>query len=108
MVSNRKMKKLQKKMLLKASKIEEKAIANDVAVLGTTKKSNLLKTLIVFDTNMLREMLGKEVAYSKFSFGKAYDELNNFINENGLTNDVMLTVSTMVIEELKNQKKRAY
>lgn len=67
-----------------------------------------LKTLIVFDTNMLREMLGKEVAYNKFSFGKAYDELNNFINENGLTNDVVLTVSTMVIEELKNQKKRAY
>ena len=98
------MKKLQKKMLLKATKVEGKAIA-DVAL---PKKSNLLKTLIVFDTNMLREMLGKEVAYNKFSFGKAYEELNSFINENGLTNDVVLTVSTMVIEELKNQKKRAY
>ncbi|MBN8701868.1 MAG: hypothetical protein J0M08_02315 [Bacteroidetes bacterium] len=67
-----------------------------------------LKTLIVFDTNVLREMHGKEVAYSKFSFGKAYEELNSFINENGLAGDVVLTVSTMVIEELKNQKKRAY
>lgn len=106
MVSNRKMKKLQKKILLKAAKVEEKAVA--IADVALPKKSNLLKTLIVFDTNMLREMLGKEVAYNKFSFGKAYDELNNFINENGLTNDVVLTVSTMVIEELKNQKKRAY
>lgn len=102
------MKKQQKKLLSKVSKIEKKAVASNVAVLAPAKKSNLLKTLIVFDTNMLREMLGKEVAYNKFSFGKAYDELNSFINENGLNNDVVLTVSTMVIEELKNQKKRAY
>lgn len=93
-------------MLLKTTKVEGKAVA--IADFAIQKKSNLLKTLIVFDTNMLREMLGKEVAYNKFSFGKAYDELNTFINENGLTNDVVLTVSTMVIEELKNQKKRAY
>ena len=73
-----------------------------------TKVKNRLKTLIVFDTNVLRDMLGKEVAYNSFTFGKAYDELSLFIKENGLDNFVTLSVSTMVIEELKNQKKRAY
>ncbi len=69
---------------------------------------NRLKTLIVFDTNVLRDMLGKEVAYNSFTFGRAYDELSLFIKENGLDDYVTLSVSTMVIEELKNQKKRAY
>ena len=67
-----------------------------------------LKTLIVFDTNVLRDMLGKEVAYNSFTFGKAYEELYSFINESKLESYVTLSVSTMVIEELKNQKKRAY
>lgn len=67
-----------------------------------------LKTLIVFDTNVLRDMLGKEVVYNSFSFGKSYNELDTFIKNNGLERYVTLSVSTMVIEELKNQKKRAY
>ncbi len=67
-----------------------------------------IKTLIVFDTNMLREILDNEVTYNNFSFGSAYDEISKFINDNGLKNDIELTVSTMVIEELKNQKKRTY
>ena len=71
-------------------------------------RPSLLKTLIVFDTNMLREMLGKDVAYHKFTFGKSYNELKDFIVDNGLSDYVNLTVSTMVIEELKKQKKKAY
>ncbi len=67
-----------------------------------------IKTLIVFDTNVLRDMLGKEVVYNSFTFGKSYNELDTFIKENGLEEYVKLSVSTMVIEELKNQKKRAY
>lgn len=70
--------------------------------------SQLLKTLIVFDTNVLRDMLGKEVVYNSFTFGKSYNELDTFIKESGLEEYVTLSVSTMVIEELKNQKKRAY
>lgn len=67
-----------------------------------------IKTLIVFDTNVLRDMLGKEVVYNSFTFGKSYNELDTFIKESGLEEYVTLSVSTMVIEELKNQKKRAY
>lgn len=67
-----------------------------------------LKTLIVFDTNVLRDMLGKEVVYNSFTFGNSYNELATFIKESGLEEYVTLSVSTMVIEELKNQKKRAY
>ena len=70
--------------------------------------SQRLKTLIVFDTNVLRDMLGKEVVYNSFTFGKSYNELDTFIKESGLEEYVTLSVSTMVIEELKNQKKRAY
>jgi hypothetical protein len=70
--------------------------------------SQRLRTLIVFDTNVLRDMLGKEVVYNSFTFGKTYNELDTFIKENGLEEYVKLFVSTMVIEELKNQKKRAY
>lgn len=32
--------------------------------------SQRLKTLIVFDTNVLRDMLGKEVVYNSFKFRK--------------------------------------
>ncbi|PKP27932.1 MAG: hypothetical protein CVU02_02370 [Bacteroidetes bacterium HGW-Bacteroidetes-19] len=53
-------------------------------------------------------MLGKEVVYNSFTFGKSYNELNTFIKESGLEEYVKLSVSAMVIEELKNQKKRAY
>lgn len=70
--------------------------------------SNRAKTIIVFDTNILRDILGKEVVYNSFTFGKSYNELDTFIRENGLVEFVKLFVSTMVIEELKNQKKRAY
>lgn len=82
-------------------------LENDIEA-AKPKATNLLKTLIVFDTNVLRDMLGKEVAYNSFNFGKTYDELNSFIKENSLENFVTLSVSTMVIEELKNQKKKAY
>lgn len=67
-----------------------------------------LKTLIVFDTNILRNMEGNEVAYSSFSFGKVYNIIEEFIQKNKLEDDVNLAVSNMVIEELKNQKTRAY
>lgn len=104
MASNRKLKKQLKRVSKKALPAAKTVAVKPIEIVLTKR----LKTLIVFDTNMLREMLGKEVAYSKFSFGNAYEELNSFIKDNGLSDDVVLTVSTMVIEELKNQKKRAY
>ncbi len=70
--------------------------------------SSNIKTLIIFDTNMLRSTDGGEVAYSSFSFGTAYNSIDRFIKENKLENDVTLAVSTMVISELKIQKQRQY
>lgn len=66
------------------------------------------KTLIIFDTNMLRNTEAGEVAYSSFVFGKAYDLIDQFVKENKLEQDVTLAVSTMVITELKHQKQRQY
>jgi PIN domain len=93
----------------KKNKRIKKLIAKTViAENAKVPMSNLLKTLIVFDTNMLRDMMGKEVVYNSFTFGKSYNELDKFIKDSGLEDYVTLSVSTMVIEELKNQKKRAY
>jgi len=93
------------KLLMPAVAMKKKEVETAVIKPNIT---NRLKTLIVFDTNVLRDMLGKEVIYNSFTFGKSYNDLNSFITENGLEEFVMLSVSTMVIEELKNQKKRAY
>jgi hypothetical protein len=66
------------------------------------------KTLIVFDTNTLRNTEAGEVAYSSFSFGKPYDVIDEFVKANKLETDVTLAVSTMVITELKVQKQLSY
>src|SRR5205823_1586489 len=50
----------------------------------------------------------KNVAYSSFSFGKPYNEIKKFIEENELGDSVQLAVPAMVIDELKVQKQRQY
>lgn len=102
------MKKEQKKMLLKASAIEEKATVSDIVVSETTKKSNLLMTLIVFDTNSLRSTDAGEVAYSFFEFGKPFQTIEDFINEKSLHENIHLAIPSWAIEELKDQKHRQY
>src|ERR1044072_3088231 len=67
-----------------------------------------LKTLIVFDTNSLRSTDGGEVVYSSFTFGKAYDIVNEFITANNLHDDIHIAVSAMVIDEIKVQMQRSY
>lgn len=67
-----------------------------------------IKTLIIFDTNTLRNTEAGEVAYSSFTFGKTYDMIDRFVKENKLESDVTLAVSAMAIDELKNQKQRQY
>jgi len=67
-----------------------------------------MKTLVVFDTNSLRNLKAGQVAYNAFSFNKTYDLLDTFVKENNLTEKVTLAVSSMVIEELKNQKSIQY
>lgn len=67
-----------------------------------------LKTLIVFDTNTLRNTEAGKVAYNSFSFGKAYNMIDEFIYDKKLNDHVTLAVSTMVIVELKQQKQKQY
>jgi len=67
-----------------------------------------IKTLVVCDTNSLRNLEAGEVAYSSFSFGKPYNLIAEFIREKNLEDYVSLAVPKMVIEELKNQKQRSY
>lgn len=67
-----------------------------------------LKTLIVFDTNSLRSTDGGEMAYSSFSFGKSYDTINGFVEDNNLQEDIFIAVSNMVVEEIKIQMEKSY
>lgn len=67
-----------------------------------------LKTLIVFDTNSLRSTETGEVAYSFFAFGKPFQDIENFITNNNLTDEVHLAVSDWAITELKDQKQKQY
>ncbi len=67
-----------------------------------------LKTLIVFDTNSLRSTEEGKVAYSFFAFGQPYQIVEEFIEENGLTENVHLAVPEWAVEELKDQKRKQY
>lgn len=67
-----------------------------------------LKTLVVFDTNLIRSLEAGDLAYRFFSFGKSFEELQKLIGENNLTPYVTVAVSELVIEELKLQKSKKY
>lgn len=67
-----------------------------------------LKTLLVFDTNSLRSTDGGKVAYSFFAFGKPYQIIDAFIQDNQLTDDVHIAIPEWAIEELKDQKQRGF
>lgn len=67
-----------------------------------------LKTLIVFDTNSLRSTDNGKVAYSFFAFGRPFQEIEQFILENKLSEDIHMAIPTWAIEELKDQKQRQY
>jgi len=67
-----------------------------------------LKTLIVFDTNSLRSTDNGEVAYSFFAFGRPFQEIEKFIIEKKLSEDIHIAIPFWAIEELKDQKRRQY
>lgn len=95
-------------MLLKASISHKESIPNNIAVVEKTNKSNLLMTLIVFDTNSLRSTDAGEVAYSFFAFGKPFQVIEEFIIDKNLIGNIHLAIPTWAIEELKDQKHRQY
>jgi hypothetical protein len=68
----------------------------------------MLKTLIVFDTNALRSTEAGQVAYRFFAFGKPFQLIEEYINENHLNEHVHLAIPSWAIEELKDQKNRQY
>ncbi|KFF02043.1 PIN domain-containing protein [Chryseobacterium luteum] len=69
---------------------------------------NMLKTLIVFDTNVLRSTEAGQVAYRFFAFGKPFQLIEEYINANHLNEHIHLAVPSWAIEELKDQKNRQY
>lgn len=68
----------------------------------------MLKTLIVFDTNALRSTEAGQVAYRFFAFGKPFQLIEEYINQNNLNEHVHLAIPSWAIEELKDQKNRQY
>src|ERR1043165_578635 len=67
-----------------------------------------IKTLIVFDTNSLRHTLDGKPTYNSFSFGAPYKNIKQFIEQSRLEESVKLAVPSMVLEELKHQKRKQY
>lgn len=72
------------------------------------RQYTMLKTLIVFDTNALRSTEAGQVAYRFFAFGKPFQLIEEYINENHLNEHVHLAIPSWAIEELKDQKNRQY
>jgi len=66
------------------------------------------KTLIIFETNKLRQVVEGEPSYGKFDFSFEFKQLNNFIHENGLTDYIHVAVPDIVIHELLQQKIEQY
>lgn len=62
------------------------------------------KTLIVFDTNRLRQVISDGPAYHTFSFGAEFERLKNFLSDNGLDISVSLATTRMTLSELLKQK----
>jgi len=66
--------------------------------------SSEMKTLIVFDTNILIIKDGRGVSYSSFEFNSTFDSIKKFIEFNNLSEKVVLAIPKLVIEELKQSK----
>ena len=62
------------------------------------------KTLIVFDTNRLRQVISDGPAYHTFSFGAEFERLKSFLRDNGLDISVSLATTRMTLSELLKQK----
>ena len=66
------------------------------------------KTLIVFDTNRLRQVISDGPAYHTFSFGAEFERLKNFLSDNGLDVAVSLATNRMTLSELLKQKTEQF
>ncbi|VUT28092.1 MAG: hypothetical protein SYNGOMJ08_00653 [Candidatus Syntrophoarchaeum sp. GoM_oil] len=66
------------------------------------------KTLILFDTNKIRNVLKGSPRYDSFEFGREFNELKTFLEKNKITDCVTLVITEMTLSELLNQKKKSY
>ena len=66
------------------------------------------KTLILRDTNKTRSTLDGSPRYDSFDFGKDFKELRSFIDENSLSDSILLAITEMTLKELLAQKKKVY
>lgn len=66
------------------------------------------KTLIIFDTNKLRQVTDGEPSYGNFEFGSEYKEISTFITNSGLSGLVEIGVPEIAMRELIQQKVESY
>lgn len=66
------------------------------------------KTLIVFDTNFLIVSAGRGISYNSFEFNLSFDTIENFIDLHNLSENVILAIPKLVIEEMKKRKLYHY
>ena len=58
------------------------------------------KTLILMDTNKVRNVLLGSPRYDTFDFGKEFFEIKSFLEENSLIDLVTLAITEMTLKEL--------
>lgn len=66
------------------------------------------KTLIIFDTNKLRQVTEGEPSYGNIEFGSEFKELAAFIRNNGLSGLIEIGVPEIAMSELIQQKVESY
>lgn len=67
-----------------------------------------IKTLIIFDTNVLRSTKDDKVLYCTFEFGSPFEKVESFILKNGLSDFVEVAIPRIALDELNRQKSRSY
>jgi len=66
------------------------------------------KTLIVFDTNKLRQVLRGSPSYGSFDFGVAFNKIKEFIESNKLRDVIDIGIPDISVQELVQQKVEQY
>ncbi|MCG2720123.1 MAG: PIN domain-containing protein [Nanoarchaeota archaeon] len=66
------------------------------------------KSLIVFDSNKVRNILAEGIRYDTFNFTQDFEELINFLNEQNLSDFVDVAIPEIVLGEILEQKLAQY
>jgi len=66
------------------------------------------KTVIIFDTNILKENNTDNIFYHMFEFSEEYKRLVRFLYDNNLADDVTLAITDITLYELEKQRRDVY